>query len=195
MEKDSVKTKKVSFRVVKTLHDEFSKKLIHLSLKRDSFLNQVLKNEITRMGQELQGTRLSDSFKRVTSSKLAANELVLVNVVLQEQVADQLNILVKHHNLVRDAFINRIIFFLLCKDGFMRRMEVPSYVEGDALNNYSNAIPVAPFDLLEITLSDPLFFIRQYLKSGLYNFNFLEDGDAYSCVEPPRYNNDVLDFL
>lgn len=193
MGKDSIKTKKVSFRIAKNLHDEFSQKLNRLSLKRDSFLNRVLEREIARLELELKGTRLSDSFKRVTSSKLAVKDLIMVNVVLQEHVVDELNRVVEQHNLVRDAFINRVILFLLCTDGFMRLMNIPSYVEGDVLNKYSNAIPVTPFDLLEITLSDPLFFIHEYLQTGLYNFNFYNDGDAYSCLEPePTINSDDM---
>lgn len=199
METTSFDTQKATFKVIKPLYEKLAERLELTCFKRDLFLNKLLLSEMHHAQNELSGVVLEPRDKRLISSKLSEHDLVMINVVLDKQTAELLNKVVKEKNLVRDALINRIIYFLTCPAYLESELGIPEFVDETIVRDFINAVPTCPFELLSMTLSDPLFFIRETLKKktehGLYDFNMNPfELNALSCY-PPQRADDVLKLL
>ena len=62
--------------------------------------------------------------------------------------------------MVRDAFANRIILFLLSPDELLEYLELP-IVTTEGVLQFSEGMPISPLGGIESILADPMFYIRQ----------------------------------
>jgi hypothetical protein len=88
---------------------DFDKQIDSLFIKRDAFLNCMIQEEIPHLARDLEGKRLSLKAKRYIAGELKRLGTVPVNVVVDKSTADTLNAIVDSSNIVRDAFINRLM--------------------------------------------------------------------------------------
>ena len=156
-------------------------------MKRDSFLHHVVRTELPYLSAELEGYRTSQKAKQFISNKIRRMELTTVNVVFPKTTADELRDVVEKHNLVRDAFINRLVLFLLSPGEFLERIEVPAVLNHSSMRDLGS-LPTSPLGAIKKTLLDPLYFIRNYLEDEdldpIYRVILAGPVQAFSCYWP-----------
>lgn len=103
---------KMTVKIYEPLFKSFDDQMNRLCIKRDAFLNHMIKRETPNLAKELDGRRLSPSARRYISGSLKRMGTRTVNVVVDKETAEALNAVVDASNIVRDAFINRLIMFL-----------------------------------------------------------------------------------
>lgn len=176
---------KVSFRISEILLAKFNKEILELPLARDQFLNNLIKIECEYLAKELEGKRLADEAKVFIADQLKSMEKGTrpVSVMLDVEVAERLNIIVKNANIVRDAFVNRVIYFFLMTDKLQRYLGLDRYVSCDS-NNFDERIPISPIKLIEEALAAPFHYLRNELAEydrNLYLLTLEEKLVGFTC--------------
>ena len=98
-----------------------------LFLKRDAFLNHMIRIETPRLAEEMEGFSVSPKARRYIAGELKRMGVVPINVVVDKDVAAALNDVVDHTNMVRDAFMNRLILFLRSSEAILKRLGTSLY--------------------------------------------------------------------
>jgi hypothetical protein len=97
---------------------------------------------------------------------------VPVNLVVDQETADALNKVVEDSNMVRDAFVNRLIMFLRSSTFLLKFLELPSFVTYTAFEGSVEPMPTSPLAAIEAVCHDPLYYLRAAIennyKTGLY---------------------------
>lgn len=101
------------------LINSFNKKVRAACLRRDEFLDRVLKHEATMLEKEV-GKRNSDAAKDYITKHLAMLRRKPVNLKLGAETVEAINLACAQVNVPRDAFINRVILFLVVDHSFIR---------------------------------------------------------------------------
>lgn len=155
---------KITMTVWEDLFTLFSKKLDSCFIKRDAFLNHIIRVELDNLKKGLAGRKNSLEAKRYISSKIKDLETKTINVVVDKDVAKDLNSIVREHNLVRDAFINRLLLLLSFPEVLLSHMfdvQLTRVVDDVELELES---PARTFiDSLTFTLNAPNFYIQKEL--------------------------------
>ena len=173
---------KISFKVPPGLWESFSKQAGSLFLARAPFLNHMISKEATELATDLAGKQLSLRAKRRISGMLKQQDAKSVNIEVEESTAATLNKVVKKGNLVRDAFLCRMLIFLRGSDWLLNYLEVPREVQpGGGLE----AMPSSPMKALEAVRDDPLYYIRNTVqkrwKCGIYAIRLPDTLDWAAC--------------
>jgi len=113
---------KITVKVWKDLLRIFDQRLASCFIRRDAFLNHMISNQLPDLRQGVEGRKQSPEARRYISGELKRLDTTPINVVVDKEVASQLNAIVKEHNLVRDAFINRLMLLLSFPDQFLRAL-------------------------------------------------------------------------
>lgn len=147
----------------------FSNKLDGCFIKRDAFLNHVISVELDNLKKGLKGRKNSVHAKKHIASNLSELGTKTINVVVDKQVAKDLNSIVKEHNLVRDAFINRLLLLLSFPDNIISYMfDVRLVQVVERFNPEHNYVDMDPpprtfIDALEFIQSSPNRYIQDEL--------------------------------
>ena len=203
--------KKVSFKVPPELWSSFATQANGLSLLRGQFLNDVMAGEVEELKKELNGRRLSLRAKKYISGLLKKSGAKSVNIELAEATVSALNEIVQKSNLVRDAFLCRLLIFLRGSDALLNHLEVPLLIDGRTPGGKLEALPTSPLKAMEAVKDDPMFYIRNFLDdqfSNIYTVHlpeelnwaacFLEDVDVPGSKEnkeQQRKYEDLFDLL
>lgn len=175
---------KITVKVFAPLLTDFDVHLRALHLKRDAFLDNVLRLELPNLERDLQGKRLSPKARQHIARKLKRMGTVQVNITINTATADQLRNVVGQANIVRDAFINRIIYLLRASDRFLDYLGLPHTTEGLPLGEISS-IPVSPIGAIAIAHADPLGILRRavhkQIGTGLYSLELPDEFTAFAC--------------
>ena len=107
---------KISFKVPPGLWESFSSQAGSLFLARAPFLNHMISIETKELEADLKERRLSLRAKRHISGRLKQQGAKSVNIEVEQATAIALNRVVQECNLVRDAFLCRLIIFLRGSD-------------------------------------------------------------------------------
>lgn len=179
---------KISFRISEVLLGRFNKEIQTLPLARDQFLSNLIKTECEYLSSDLHGKKLSDEAKAFISRQLKDMEkgTRAVSIVIDKDVAERLNEIVQETNIVRDAFINSLIYFLLLTDRLQKKIGIDqseAYVDSDI---QWDAIPISPIKWIEKVLADPFCFLREELpkigcEQGLYLIPMEEKFVGFTC--------------
>lgn len=164
-------TRRITVKVYEKLWDNFVKQTEALFLKRDAFLNHMIWLETPRLAEELEGKKQSPLARRYIARELSKLVTIPVNIVLEEGVAKALDQVVAEGNLVRDAFINRLIMWLRSQDTLLTSLEIPLYT--NSLRG-SQSMSVSPLKAMEEARDDPFYYIRASLENtgeGLYTLD------------------------
>ncbi len=181
-------TTRTTFKVCEPLWQHFTQQTEALFLKRDAFLNHMIRLEIPRLEQELEGRKeLSEKARRYLAGELKRLDGQPKTVVIEQETADDLDKVVKRMNLFRDGFINRLIVWLRSSDVLLQKLQIPTTLDelGESNGGEPNGMPVSPLGAIEAVRNDPFTYIREYLKpagsGGVYTVHFPEELIGLSC--------------
>lgn len=169
--KNSTK-QKISFKASVILLKLFNEKLLNLPISKDLFLNNLIRTECERLACDLRGKRLSDEGKKIIAEhlKMMRYGTKQVSVVVDTEVAARLNEIVAKHNIVRDSFLNRILYFLLLTEPLRKLLQLPAEIDPISHHKISEkvcggllweTIPVSPIEWLTQVLADPFRYLRE----------------------------------
>lgn len=173
---------KISFRVPPGLWQRFGEQAKDLFLNRAPFLDHMIQRELPELERDLGARRLSTSAKRHISGELKRQGAKSANIEINASTAVELNRVMGERNLVRDAFLCRLLIFLRGTDTLLDYLDVPKEVKG-SIHFPSGvigleAMPTSPLRAMEAVRDDPLYYVRVYVehhwKCGIY------------CVPLPR---------
>jgi hypothetical protein len=175
----------ISFRLPPSLWEKFKAQTDALFLSRAPFLDHMLSRELVHLGHELGERRLSLRAKRHIAGELKRTGPVSVNIEVRPETAQALRLAVKKHNLVRDAFIARMILFLRSSDALLDFLEIPRYANDRGLKVLLEEMPASPLRAMEAVRDDPMFYVRSHLQethgTGTYGVELPQALDWAAC--------------
>ena len=176
---------KITVKIYEPLLRDFDKQIDSLFIKRDAFLNSMIKGEVSHLASDLEGKRLSSKAKRYIAGELKRLGTVPVNVAVDKSTADALNAVVESTNIVRDSFINRLIMMLRSSDALLKYLELPLVVTTSAFQSSVDPMPTSPMQAIEAVHSDPLFYLRvaaeERHETGLYLIDLPPKLAGFAC--------------
>ena len=176
---------KITVKIYEPLLMDFDKQIDTLFIKRDAFLNSMIREEVQHLASDLGGKRLSAKAKRYIAGELKRMGTAQVNVVVDKSTANALNAIVEATNIVRDAFINRLIMLLRSSGPLLSFLELPEFITGSAFDSYVEPMPTSPMKAIEAIHSDPLFYLRaaceERHRTGLYIIDLPPKLAGFSC--------------
>lgn len=179
---------KMTFKVHTQLWQNFDAQISRLPVKRDPFLNRVIRCETARLAKAMEGKKLSGRANRWVSDQLTRLQTTTVNIGIEKDVAEALKQVVAASHMVRDAFFNRLIAFLRSSDALLDYFELPRKEDGSVGRPYGSDLhkPVSPMDTLRDTFADPLWYLHmaaeELHETNLYLLNFPSPKmDGFAC--------------
>lgn len=176
---------KITVKIYEPLLRDFDRQVEALFIKRDAFLNNMIREETQHLAHDLEGKRLTTKAKRHIAGELKRMGTVSVNVVVDKSTADALNDIVEKTNIVRDAFINRLIMLLRSSKQFLDYLELPQSVTVSAFDSSVDPMPTSPMRAIEAVHSDPLFYLRvaaeERHETGLYLIDLPQKFVGFAC--------------
>ena len=181
---------KITARLYEPMYKDFDRQLSAALLRRDAFLDRMIAGEIQHLREDLAGKKLSPVANRFIAGKLKGMgkkgdpELKQVSIAVRPATANALRVATTKHNLVRDAFLNRLITLLRSSDKLLDSLDLPKVV-GNDWRDGSAPMPTSPLKAIEATEWDPLYYLRnachQRHGCGLYALDFPESVIGFSC--------------
>ncbi len=165
-------TTKITVKLYAPLLAAFDRDIEALFLKRDAFLNSMIKGEVQHLAADLGDKKLSAKAKRYIAGELKRLGTTTVNIVVEKSTAEALNAVVDKTNMVRDAFLNRLIMFLRSSREILRYLDLPENVGLFAFQSSVEPMPTSPMRAIEAVHSDPFYYLRvaceERFDTGLY---------------------------
>ena len=178
--KHAKETQKVSVKIWRDLIPKLDKKIEAACLRRDAYLSKVIGAEVQQLDLDVSVPNSEQAFAFI-SKRLDRLDRKLVSFTLDAAVAERLNKVCADKRIVRDAFFNRLIFWLVASSNVVDRILGVSWeseLEAAELNILFQRHTRYPMDDSVIDLLvDPLWPIHQYCHL-LRHGNLLEDRDA-----------------
>ena len=175
----------ISFKVPNKLWEDFRKQTDELFISRAPFLDYMVRRELRNLQEELAGLTLSRKAKRYIGGELKRLDTTSVNIEVEPATAESLRAVIREHNLVRDAFVCRLIIFLRSSNALLDHLEVPRLAKSRWPDVVSDYMPSSPLRAMEAVRDDPLFFIRKYLQAssqcGIYRVPLPASLDWAAC--------------
>lgn len=147
-----------------------NKKVKTACLKRDEYLDRVLRHEAKILKNEV-NDRNSDDAKAHIAKHLGMLRRKPVNLNLSVETVQAITEACEHVNVPRDAFINRVILFLVVgKPFFMRLLDGIDWewaerkVVEDYYNYFTPILDSALPAIQDIVMSDPFQFYRACIE-------------------------------
>lgn len=182
---EMTQTTKITVKVYESLFVNFSKQIDELHIKKDAFLNSMIREEIPHLAREMKGKRLSNAANRYISGELKRLGTRTVNIVVDKSTASALNAIVDESNMVRDAFINRLIMLLRSSPTLLKFFDLPEFITGSEFESYIDPLPTSPLTAIKAIHNDPMFYLREAagerFDSGLYLLPMPEKFAGFSC--------------
>lgn len=179
---------KLTAKLYAPMYADFEQQLSTALLGRDAFLDRMIWQEIPHLREELKGKRLSAAANRHISNKLkelgAKNSMRQVSVAVRFETAEALRTVVEEHNLVRDAFLNRLVALLRSSDKLLIALGLPTRVTWNRRDGTEDA-STSPLRAIEETLADPFYYLRSACQArygcGLYLLDFPPELASLTC--------------
>ena len=182
---------KITVKIYEPLLVAFDRQLDRLCLKRDAFLNHMIKVETPYLAAEMDGRQLSGAARRYISGSLKKMGTRTVNIVVEKETAAALTRVIEAANMVRDAFINRLIMFLRSSDSMLSYLDLPKHINSSEFDNWFQAVPTSPLLAMEAVFSDPFNYIRlgaeERFKTGLYLLDLPPRLAGFYCFIEDEY--------
>ena len=176
---------KITARIDQDLWDGFSEQMDELFIKKGAFLDFVIRTELPHLERDLAGVTLSSKAKRFVANKLGARRPATVSIEIRKETSEALNEIAKRHNIVRDAFVNRLIIFLRGSDKLLRLIGAPQSIDASSFSNLES-LPTAPLRSMKCLYDDPLYYLRSFLRQsdrgGVYEVDLGLDHAWAACV-------------
>lgn len=163
---------KITVKVPTSLLRRFKRQIDGLNLKRDAFLVSMIGGELPYLEKDMDGRRLTSAARRHIAGSLKRMGTSTINVVAPESIAASLTKATKRHNLVRDAFVSRLIALLRSEKSLLDLLDLPERIERPQFRSSVDAMPTSPLKAMEEVKADPLFYLRVAMEerhgTGLY---------------------------
>ena len=176
---------KITVKLHTNLLKAFDTQIDQLFLKRDAFLNHLIRTEVPSLAEEMEDRRLSPEARRHVAGHLKRMGTTTVNVVVDKDVADALNAVVERSNMVRDAFMNRVLLFMRSSEWLLGYLDLPQLVRDSEFNCVPDQIPTSPIRAIKSVLDDPFYYLRigayERHQSGLYLLPLPPKFVGFSC--------------
>lgn len=156
----------ISFNVPPKLWEAFKSQTDELFLSRAPFLDYMVSRELQHLRFELKGLKNSLRAKRHIAGAMKRQGPVSVNIEVKPETAEALREATHEHNLVRDAFMSRLIVFLRSTDAFLKLIEMPRVATSRGIDTHLEEMPSSPLKAMEAVRDDPLFYIRAHVEDG-----------------------------
>lgn len=191
-EADPDRLTKLTARIYGPVFDRLNQYLSEALIRRDAFLDRVIAQEIPHLREDLKGLRLSDQGRRYISQELGRmggrdTGLKQVSIAIRKQTADELNDAVETHNLVRDAFLNRLFVLLVPKPQFLKALGFSERVTKATQYGAADAA-TSPLECIAETMADPFYYFRNECLllegCGLYRMDLSGRYVGLSCYLP-----------
>lgn len=159
---------KITVKIIPSLLESLSGQLSSCFVKRDAFIEHLIEVETPHLAKEMSGKRQSNAARRYISGELKRKAPKTVNVKIKSVTAHRLNTVIKDSNMVRDAFVNRIILLLTATPRLLSAIGLPETVtESIRSTNYINAdLPASPLAAMQELISDPFWYFRSWDKEN-----------------------------
>ena len=184
-------TTKMTVKVYSPLMADFNRQTAALNLMRDAFLNRMIQCETPYLAEELRGKRLSPPARKYIAGSLKRLGTTPVNLVVDQETADAINKVVKETNIVRDAFINRLILFLRSSKYLMTYLELPEFIAYSDFKTFVEPMPTSPIKAIEDIHRDPFYYLRTAIQerheTGLYLVRLPPKLVGFECFLEDEY--------
>lgn len=184
---------KITAKLFAPMYADFDRQIDGALLKRDAFLDRMIMLEIPHLRNDLQGKRLSSQANRYISQSLKAlggrnaPPLRQVSIAVRHETAEALRAVVHEHNLVRDAFLNRLITLLRSSDKLLDLLGLPSRVDWNRKGGTED-MPTSPMRVIEETQLNPFYYLRAACQEqygcGLNMLEFSRELHGMFCYIP-----------
>jgi hypothetical protein len=167
---------KVTFKIFSGRYKVLANHLDEIFFKRDAFLEHLLLTEIPHLVEALGDKVNSPSMRaHINKSMDKKRKTTSLTVALRTSTAKKLRTILDEHYVSRDAFINRIILFLLMTERQLEALGIdPLASDAEKRINFVDAIPTTSFPALKYIIEDPLFLIRESLKLNNENMYLMD---------------------
>lgn len=156
---------KITAKLFEPMYLDFDRQLSDALMRRDAFLDRMISQEIPYLRDDLRGKQLSPEANRFISGELKrlggsdAGPLRQVSISVRHETAKELRAVVEEHNLVRDAFLNRLIALLRASDKLLGALGLPKRVRWGRADGTED-MPTSPMRVIDETLGDPFYYLR-----------------------------------
>lgn len=178
----------ISFKVPPPLWEAFKTQTEELFLSRAPFLDYMVRREVAHLREELSELKLSGRAKRHISGAMKRMGPVSVNIDVAPATADALREVVVDHNLVRDAFMSRLIIFLRSTDALLKHLELPCKATSLPGGASLEEMPASPMRAMEAVRDDPMCYVRSHVEEiwgcGIYRVALPRAMDWAACYLP-----------
>lgn len=201
----TIQDTKISVGVLTTLFHDWQMQLEDCFMKRDAFLEHVLRCELPHLRADLAGKRNSDQARAYIGHALRrmgvakSMSFKTRSFKISKATADELREIEQEHNLVRDALINRLVVLMRSRPGLLRALDLSETVHW---NSHSGSVlHVGPLPNLLEVLADPFYDLRQECQRvhgcGLHALDMPHEMIGFSLYledmrVPGTAENDVL---
>lgn len=166
MERKTTSARKIMVNVWLPVLDSLNKKVEAAGLRRDLFLDRVLQGELLELEKE-PATPNSEEAKRCIAEHIAQLNCRSISLNLSDKTIQKLNELCQQKNIVRDAFINRVLLCLVAKPRILEILfPIEDYREKvfEYWEKPGHAHLWQPLDTMGELVNDPFSFIRECLE-------------------------------
>lgn len=188
--------RKLTVQVWTISNQAVAKKLRAINVKRDAYLGELLVLELRRLKAEVQSKNPSGASKMIRKY-LGTLPRDKVTLALDKDLANELDQVLADLDIPRDAFVNRVFFFLVAKPNHLKKLDI-----GFDSHTYSD---ITPLQDAAGFLFDPFFGIRksndekfytlpltkQPIAKGwpsLFGLNCSLDQDEWHAINTPESN-------
>lgn len=149
-----------------TLAKAIDKNFKEMHIKRDGYLNDIFALEIEALATEVTFRNSDEVRKRFRERPLP--DRVKLNLDLDKALVQRMDEVLKQKNIPRDSFVNRILFFLLAKDGHLKYLGI----------EYDKDSPATarPLEDAKGFMLNPFFHIRAKNDDAFYTLACFSDG-------------------
>ncbi len=176
---------KLTLKIYSPLLANFEKQLATLHIKRDAFLESMIRAEVPNLAGELTGKRLSSKARRYIAGELKRLGTTQINVQVEKSTADLLHKLVEQTNIVRDAFVNRLIMFLRGSKQLLDYLDLPQAITYSEFEQYVEPMPTSALRAIETVHADPLYYLRAAVEerqeTGIYLLELPVKFAGFAC--------------
>lgn len=150
--------KRIMVQIWGTIAKAIEREFKSLHIKRDSYLNKLLRTEIEYLAEEVIFPNLDEVRKRIQDCKLPDRKKITLE--LDDDLVNRIDYVLKEKNIPRDSFINRVLFFLVAKESHLKYLGIDYDSDSE-----TSASPLADANSF---LCNPFFHIRSNNEEKFY---------------------------
>jgi hypothetical protein len=175
----------ISFNVPPRLWGAFKAQTDALFLSRAPFLDYMVRRELVYLREDLGNRRMSTRAKRHVAGAMKRMGPVSVNIDVESATAEALRDATEAHNMVRDAFMSRLIVFLRSTNTLLDYLDVPLTARGTETGEVLEEMPSSPLRAMAAVRDDPFFYVRFHVERnhecGIYVVRLPPSADWAAC--------------